>query len=518
MVERQREVIPSILVGTHLRFHRSLQDARALQFDLNRNLDNIVADTTFRYVRQFHRNVVADFSHLAEMLVTDPSLEDIEYLYGISIFSEVVGHRFGFNSEIFWAHVAAFTPLVFLWLIVFYIHNLYEITSAKNTLEFYSGLSRSLTVNFLMAVLFFYFASLVEVAPKRNLFIYFPIFAALFVLWRSQINSILKRKFLVKTAVIAGDESAVRLALKLNQNPQIGYRVDFVVGPKGENGLADSPAFEFLDPRRKIDAASLIGTGAVQALIIDDEFLQKESLVTSLYDFVDNVEVTTIDKFSERVWRKVNLENINQLWFLNNFASGRRALYDISKRAFDFFVSLVLLPLAFVLGIFIAGLIKLAGNGRVFYKQARVGRKGRLFTLVKFRTMIPNAEAGGVQWTAENDRRITRLGRFLRKIRLDELPQLWNILKGEMSFVGPRAERPEFHELLVKEIPFYDQRYLVKPGLTGWAQINYTYGSSVEDTKEKLAYDFYYLKNRSFVFDVGIILKTINIVLSALGR
>ena len=162
--------------------------------------------------------------------------------------------------QLFLVHARAFTPLIFVWLVIFYIHNLYEITSAKNTLEFYSGLSRALVVNFLAAVLFFYFASLVEVAPKRNLFIYFAIFAALFVLWRSQINSILKRKFLVRTAVIAGDESAVRLALKLNQNPQIGYRVDFVVGPKGENGLADSPAFEFLGPPRKIYSAPLLFT------------------------------------------------------------------------------------------------------------------------------------------------------------------------------------------------------------------------------------------------------------------
>ncbi|MBI4120019.1 MAG: sugar transferase [Parcubacteria group bacterium] len=419
--------------------------------------------------------------------------------------------------QLFLVHVRAFTPLIFVWLVIFYIHNLYEITSAKNTLEFYSGLARALAVNFLAAVLFFYFAALVEVAPKRNLFIYFAIFAILFVLWRSQINSLLKRKFLVRTAIIAGDESAVHLALKLNQNPQIGYRVDFVVGTAIPGSDTDA-GFKLLSSHSKVDAADLINTQGVRALIIDDRFLQRESLVTSLYDFVDNVEVTTLDKFSERVWRKVDLAKINQLWFLNNFASGRRAFYDISKRAFDFLISLVLLPFAFVVGIFIAGLIRLAGQGSVFYKQVRLGRKGRLFTLVKFRTMILNAEAGGVQWTAQNDKRITRIGRFLRKIRLDELPQLWNILRGEMSFVGPRAERPEFHQFLLEQIPFYDQRYLVKPGLTGWAQINYTYGSSVEDTKEKLAYDFYYLKYRSLVFDIGIILKTINIVLSALGR
>jgi len=180
--------------------------------------------------------------------------------------------------------------------------------------------------------------------------------------------------------------------------------------------------------------------------------------------------------------------------------------------------SLIFFPLAIVLGVAIAIIIKLEGRGPIFYKQARIGHRGKLFTLTKFRTMRTDAEAAGAQWTVQDDNRITKVGRFLRKTRLDELPQLVNILKGEMSFVGPRAERPEFHELLIKEIPFYEKRYLVKPGLTGWAQINYTYGSSVEDTKEKLAYDFYYLKNRSLVFDIGITLKTANIVLSGLGR
>ncbi len=419
--------------------------------------------------------------------------------------------------QFFWVHTRAFTPLIFVWLVIFYIHNLYEITSAKNNLEFYSSLARALVINFFSAVLFFYFASLVEVAPKRNLFIYFGIFAALFVLWRSQINNLLKRRFLVRTAVISGDDSGAHLALKLNQNPQIGYRVDFVVG-RGLGGGTAGAALRFLDLSKKIDVFNLIKNEGIRALIIDDKFLQREALVTSLYDFVDNVEVTTIDKFNERVWRKVDLKNVNQLWFLNNFASGRKVFYDVSKRAFDFCVSLALLPWVCLGGALIAALIKLGDGGPVFYKQVRVGQKGRPFTLIKFRTMVPNAEAGGVQWTAQNDRRITRMGRLLRKIRLDELPQSWNILKGEMSFVGPRAERPEFHQLLLEQIPFYDQRYLVKPGLTGWAQINYTYGSSVEDTKEKLAYDLYYLKNRSFIFDIGIILKTINIVLSALGR
>ena len=420
------------------------------------------------------------------------------------------------TTQLFFLHVIAFAPLVFFWLIVFYIHNLYDITSAKNTLEFYTILIRVVVVNFIVAVLFFYFAQL-DIAPKTNLFIYFAAFSVLFSLWRGQVNNVLKSKFLVNTVVMSDDNRGFWLALKLNQNPQVGYKVVFFVGSKP---VEEPNKFwpEFLSPSKKISISDLVQNNKVMAFIIDDKFFNKDVLVTSLSDFVGRIEITNLTKFNERVWRKVDIGGVNQLWFLNNFSSGRRLGYEFVKRVVDFIASLIFSPLVIVLGVVIAVIIKTEGRGPIFYKQIRIGHRGKLFTLIKFRTMRTDAEAAGAQWTIENDKRVTRIGRFLRKTRLDELPQLVNIMKGEMSFVGPRAERPEFHELLVKEIPFYEKRYLVKPGLTGWAQINYTYGSSVADTKEKLAYDFYYLKNRSLVFDIGIILKTVNIVLSGLGR
>ena len=173
--------------------------------------------------------------------------------------------------------------------------------------------------------------------------------------------------------------------------------------------------------------------------------------------------------------------------------------------------TLILLPV-------ISFLIKWESEGSVFYKQRRVGKDGKVFWLTKFRTMVKDAEKSGAQWTSEHDPRVTKFGRFLRKTRLDELPQFWNILKGDMSLIGPRAERPEFHMSLKDKVPFFEERYLVRPGLTGWAQTKFSYGSSVEDTIEKLQYDLYYIKNRSFLLDLGIVLKTINIVLKGGGR
>ena len=165
---------------------------------------------------------------------------------------------------------------------------------------------------------------------------------------------------------------------------------------------------------------------------------------------------------------------------------------------------------------FIILVIKLDSRGPVFYKQKRVGRIGKVFEIIKFRTMRQDAEKStGAVWAADNDPRITKIGMFLRKTRIDELPQLWNILKGEMSLVGPRAERPEFHAILKKDVPFYEERYLIKPGLSGWAQINFRPSASFEEAHEKLCYDIYYIKNRSFFLDLLIILKTIKYVFAS---
>ncbi|HEX6730665.1 MAG TPA: sugar transferase, partial [Pyrinomonadaceae bacterium] len=162
-------------------------------------------------------------------------------------------------------------------------------------------------------------------------------------------------------------------------------------------------------------------------------------------------------------------------------------------------------------------LIKLDSKGPIFYKQERVGRNGRVFVLAKFRSMRVDAEQDGPVWATKGDDRTTRVGRILRKSRVDEIPQFWNILKGEMNFVGPRPERPHFVAQLAEEIPFYEQRHLIAPGLTGWAQIKYSYGASTEDARQKLQYDLFYIKNQSLILDAIIMFETIKIILFGRG-
>jgi exopolysaccharide biosynthesis polyprenyl glycosylphosphotransferase len=189
-----------------------------------------------------------------------------------------------------------------------------------------------------------------------------------------------------------------------------------------------------------------------------------------------------------------------------------------AKRVIDLFLSLALMVALSPLMLVTAIGIKLESKGPIFYGQKRTGLNGATFRLYKFRTMVQDAEKSGAQWAEENDKRITRVGRFLRATRLDELPQLWNVLLGEMSFIGPRPERPDFNSELEAAIPYYDLRHLVKPGITGWAQVLYPYGASVKDAREKLQYDLYYIKNYSVMLDVLILIRTLRVVLVGRGR
>lgn len=230
------------------------------------------------------------------------------------------------------------------------------------------------------------------------------------------------------------------------------------------------------------------------------------------------IEVVDAPSFYEQATGKLLIENITPSWFI--FSDGFRitTVKLLCKRALDlFFAAAVLIP-ALPLIPLIALLIKLDSKGPVFFKQVRVGRHGDDFTLYKFRTMRQDAEDGtGAVWSQKNDPRITRLGKFLRTSRLDEIPQLYNVLMGEMGLVGPRPERPEFVEKLKEAIPYYGERHSIKPGITGWAQIKYPYGSSVEDAIEKLRYDLFYIKHFSSSLDLLILLETIKVILSGRG-
>jgi sugar transferase (PEP-CTERM system associated) len=226
------------------------------------------------------------------------------------------------------------------------------------------------------------------------------------------------------------------------------------------------------------------------------------------------VHVNDFSSFMERETGRVDLDTLNPSWliFSDGFSSGR-IVSSAAKRVFDVTASGLLLALTLPIIALFALLVKLDSKGPAFFRQTRVGLYGQSFQLVKLRSMRTDAEKDGAQWALKDDPRVTRLGRFIRKVRIDELPQVWTVLTGRMSFVGPRPEVPQFVTDLEDKLPYYAERHMVKPGITGWAQINYPYGASVEDSRAKLEYDLYYAKNYTPFLDLLILLQTLRVVL-----
>jgi sugar transferase (PEP-CTERM system associated) len=230
------------------------------------------------------------------------------------------------------------------------------------------------------------------------------------------------------------------------------------------------------------------------------------------------VKIEEATSWLEKISGKIEVENLYPSWLVFGQGFRRSTAFIVVRRLISIMISLLGLILAVPLFPLIMLAIRLDSKGPIFYSQARVGKAGHVFKVVKFRTMRQDAEAAnGPQWAGNNDPRVTRVGKFLRSSRLDEIPQLWCVLKGDMAFVGPRPERPEFIEWLSKEIPYYGVRHMVRPGLTGWAQVKYKYGSTIEDAREKLQYDLYYIKNASIGLDLLIMFLTVKIVLLRRG-
>ena len=297
--------------------------------------------------------------------------------------------------------------------------------------------------------------------------------------------------------------------------------LDQLLETKTENRVIDSSAgnclvIDSLDKR--VDWQHQYWSGI---LIDDSSHHLSATMVRELMKLrLKGIPVYSLADFCEQFWQKIPPAYVQDDWFA--FTSGFSILHNRVnaklKQLLDVLMAAVLAILVLPLVLLVAIAIKLDSAGSIFYSQVRTGLNGKKFRVYKFRSMYQNAEKKGIQWAQKKDPRITRVGYLLRLTRIDELPQLWNVLKGEMSLIGPRPERPEFDLRLRAEIPYYDVRYLVKPGITGWAQVSYPYGASVEDAYQKVAYDLYYIKNYSLFLDAAIALKTLRVMVFGKGR
>ncbi|MDD4271707.1 MAG: sugar transferase [Patescibacteria group bacterium] len=435
---------------------------------------------------------------------------DVLTLYFSLYLTLIIRYWGSYKPEIWSAHFWPFTLIFIFWLIIFYISNLYSLNLAVNNLSFYQAAGRALAIAGFVSLAFFYLTPQIGIAPKRNLFIYIIVFGAVFYLWRNFYNWSLKSYLPKRNIGVVGYNNLVaEIINEFKQKPHLGYALSFVVDDRPENqtnGVRPISELEKLLKENKLDT-----------VILSSDPHQSENLRAALFNALHRrINYVSLPNFYEAITGKVPLDNLNQMWFLENLNENNKIWFNRLKFIYDIILALLIFVVTLPFWLIIAVIIKLESSGPIFFIMERAGQNNKIFKLIKFRTM--KEEGNDHSPTRAGDKRITKFGGFLRKTRLDELPQVINILRNEMSFVGPRPERPELALELEKQIPFYGQRTLVKPGLTGPDQISGEYHSpSLKDSLKKLQYDLFYIKNRSLFLDLSIILKTIATVAARKG-
>jgi len=341
------------------------------------------------------------------------------------------------------------------------------------------------------------------------------VFVVAVLTWRITFNHLARDPHLDERVLIVGTGKTARvLAQQIGTNQDFAYRLVGFVDEREKATFVRQ--HDILGGATDIDR--IVATRHVDRIVVGlSDRRGRLPIEALLRAKMSGVRVEDATTTYERLTGKILIDDLKPSWLI--FSDGFRAsrLTRFVKRMLDLSFSIILAICTSPLMLLTAIAIKLDSHGPALYSQERVGENGRVFKIYKFRSMRSDAETGTPLWARDKDDRITRVGRFIRKTRLDELPQLWNVMRGDMSFVGPRPERPFFVEQLAREIPFYLQRHAVRPGLTGWAQVKYQYGSTVEDAMEKLRYDLYYIKHLSVFFDLTIVLDTVKVILFGKG-
>ncbi|MFA6995451.1 MAG: exopolysaccharide biosynthesis polyprenyl glycosylphosphotransferase [Patescibacteria group bacterium] len=400
-------------------------------------------------------------------------------------------------------HWFNFLPVFIIWLLILYINDLYNLNLKVASRQFLGRLSNTTIVSSLLAIIYFYLKVSSTITPKTNLAIFSVIFLVIFFIFRAAFQAIIhSSKLKENLALIGFNAKTEKLLAELQNNPGAGYQTALIF--KSEEEIAS--------------LVENIKNKNIHTIVVCDDFGLGADLSDTLFNCLAyNINFFNYPDFYELITGKIPVEAIDQNWFLKNLQEGQKNYFNFIKQLLDFLLALIILIISLPVWPLIAGIIKLTSRGSVFFRQARSGKNEKIFNILKFRTM--REENNDRSLTLEGDKRITRFGSFLRRTRLDEIPQVLNILKGEMSFIGPRPERPEIIAELEKQIPFYKTRLLIKPGLTGWDQISGHYHSpSLEDSLEKLQYDLYYLRHRSIYLDISITLKTLATMMSRGGR
>jgi exopolysaccharide biosynthesis polyprenyl glycosylphosphotransferase len=422
------------------------------------------------------------------------------------------------NTPAFWAPMIA---VFAYWVIIFSFAGLYQHWFVRSRFDEFASVFKAVSVGSIILFFAIFIDDMMREAPIISRFIILVYWITMVlcvgtgrVIIRGVQRSLLEKGIGLRNSFIIGNgEKGKELLGFIDKFPQLGYKFSGFISPNGHNP-GDQKVLGKME-----DLPSLIKGFGISEILIALEPDEK-SKVLDVIKYCSGTEVNL--KIMPDTYEIVSgLAKTNQIYgvpLIEVMPEIMSPAATLTKRVIDIFGSVFILLLTLPLTLVSVIFIKLTSKGPLLYSQERVGRNGKKFTIYKFRTMVENAEEYGPEWSGPSDPRITKFGRFLRKTHADEIPQLYNVLKNEMSIVGPRPERPYFVEELKSQIPYYYKRLYIKPGITGWAQIKYEYDSSLDDVKSKLQFDFYYIENMSLTLDLKIILNTIIVVLLLKGR
>ncbi|MFA6427517.1 MAG: exopolysaccharide biosynthesis polyprenyl glycosylphosphotransferase [Candidatus Magasanikbacteria bacterium] len=426
------------------------------------------------------------------------------------------------SFELITKNIQAFFFAFLLWIVVNYINGLYDVRLIHSDGR-YKRIIEAALFSLIVGVIFFYIRPDRDITPKTILILTVIIGYTFAALWRILYNSLIGDKKLQTSVIFVGIiEETNELIQILNKEKNIGYYVPAIFDISGQWKSSATFDIEMYHDVSQLENA--IKKYRPQVIVTSAEAGNNAQVVKTLYHLLfSSIVLTDLFSFYETVTGRISPATFSESWFLKNIRSADRPVYDKLRRLIDIIIASAL---SFVLGlilIIIAPLIKLTSKGPLFFKQERIGQNGKLFWIYKLRTMHVlskdgSAETAGFEFAKKDDKRITPIGKMLRKSRIDELPQVLNLFKGDITFIGPRPERPEIVEKLTEHMPYYPLRETVKPGITGWAQIHQHYTDTLETSLQKLQYDLFYIKNRSFLLDLSILLKTINVVMRGMGQ
>jgi exopolysaccharide biosynthesis polyprenyl glycosylphosphotransferase len=464
-------------------------------------------DVTGRALQRSEHRAVILFGDLIALVIA----------IGVSLWLWSLTAGFGFSPAFLWEHAIWFLA-VGAWAIA--LAPAYSMRNALSVGPIFVRLLQAAA--FLMvAYLAFYFY-----APRYQL----PRLMALYVVWEGLLCVLAwrliyawffsKEPFALRVLIVGHDRAARTTMLRLLRD--CDFRNSTVVAVVDSGGTHGSPTEEGVPVLAgSVPLANRARELGVREIVLADAGAQ-QTLFPALAECQElGIDIVTPPQVYEHLLRRVPVAHLDSTWLFTSLVESVRAKDAslLAKRALDIAGASLGLAVLLAIAPFVALCTMLDSGRPVFYRQVRTGRAGREFVMLKFRTMVQDAERDtGPRWSGAGDPRVTRVGRILRKLRLDELPNLLNVLRGEMSLVGPRPERPELVPALARDIPFYRTRLMLRPGLTGWAQVNHPYGDSVPDAVEKLEYDLYYLKHRSMPFDLRILVRTVGTVLRFEGR